>query len=76
MVEKTELVEVALPYAAEPLTLSVDDEVFLPIEFTEDVDGESTNSNGTVRWLGILPTISEKQKFAGIETVSVLILLY
>ena len=66
--------EVALPYAAELLTLSVGDKVFSPIEPTEDIDGESTNFNGTVKWLGILPTISEKQKFAGIETVSVLIL--
>ena len=69
-----ESVEVALPYSAEPLTLSVGDEVFLSIESTDDFNGESTNSNGTVRWLGILPTISEKQRFAGIETVSALIL--
>ena len=69
-----EEVKVALRYAAEPLTLSVDDKVFLPIESTDDTDGESTNYNGTIKWLGILPTISEKQKFAGVKTVSVLIL--
>ena len=69
MVEET---EVQLPYAAESLTLSVGDKVFLPIESTDEIDGESSNFNGTVKWLGILPTISEKQRFAGIETVSAL----
>lgn len=72
MMEETELV--ALPYVAELLTLSVGDKVVLPIESIDDIDGENTNPNGTVKWLGILPTISEKQKFAGIETVSALIL--
>ena len=71
MVEET---EVQLPYAAEPLTLSVGDKVSLPIESTDDIDGKSTEPNGTIKWLGILPTISEKQWFAGIETVSALIL--
>ena len=71
MVEET---EVQLPYAAEPLTLSVGDKVSLPIEYTDDIDGESTKFNGTIKWLGIIPTISEKQRFAGIETVSTLTL--
>lgn len=69
-------IKVELPYVTEPLTLSVGDKfkVILPIESTDDIDGENSNSNGIVKWLGLLPTVSEKQRFAGIETVSVSIL--
>ena len=62
-----EKVEVMLPFSDKPLTLSLGDEVCIPID---DIDGdrESVNSfAGTVRWLG---TIGGKENFAGIETVS------
>ena len=83
-------VPVSLPYVDEPILLSVGDRVTIPTEFwnlaagcVNDRKAHTWLSDvsdpviaGVVRWLGILPPISDTQLFAGIQTVSAYVLVY
>ena len=83
---------VSLPYAKDPIPLSVEDKVTIASDLwryaAETINSVESEYNwlsrdlpdpaitGVVRWLGTLPSISDTQLFAGIQTVSIIIFLY